>query len=82
MARDRRRIGSRDRQVRQPYNLNATSQAVASAVIAEAWDSVRAHVDIVVAERDRVARAITPLSGFDVAPSHAELLVGWNPAPR
>jgi histidinol-phosphate aminotransferase len=60
--------------VRQPYNLNATSQAVASAVIAEAWDSVRAHVDVVIAERDRVARAIAPLIGFDVAPSHANFL--------
>jgi len=66
--------------VRQPYNLNAVSQAVAAAVLGEAWDVVRERVDLIIAERDRVSRAIARLSGFDVSPSQANFL--WVGTPR
>ncbi|MGA2450528.1 MAG: histidinol-phosphate transaminase [Polyangiaceae bacterium] len=66
--------------VRQPYNLNAVSQAVAAAVVAEAWDVLRERVDLVVAERERVTRAIGRLGGFDVSPSRANFL--WVGTPR
>lgn len=59
---------------RQPYNLSETSQAAAAAVLAEAWDEVRAQVDMVVRERERVAAAARAMPGVDVAPSHANFL--------
>jgi histidinol-phosphate aminotransferase len=65
---------------RQPYNVSATSQAAAAAVLAEAWDEVRAQVDAVVRERERVAAAARALAGVDVAPSHANFL--WVGTPR
>jgi histidinol-phosphate aminotransferase len=60
--------------VRQPFNVSATSQAAAAAVMAEAWDEVRAHVDDVVRERDRVAREIGALPGFAASRSEANFL--------
>lgn len=60
--------------VRQPYNVSATSQAAAAAVLAEAWDEVRAQIDLVVRERERVAAAVRSMAGTDVAPSHANFL--------
>jgi histidinol-phosphate aminotransferase len=60
--------------VRQPYNVSATSQAAAAAVLGEAWDDVRAQVDLVVRERERVAAALRAMPGVDVAPSHANFL--------
>ncbi len=65
---------------RQPFNVSATSQAAASAVLAEAWDEVRSHVDAIVRERERVAVALRDLSGVHVAPSHANFL--WVATPR
>jgi histidinol-phosphate aminotransferase len=60
--------------VRQPFNVSATSQAAAAAVLAEGWDEVRAHVDAVVRERRRVAASVDALSGYEVAPSEANFL--------
>jgi histidinol-phosphate aminotransferase len=65
---------------RQPFNVSATSQAAAAAVLAEAWDDVRSHVAAVVRERERVARAIRELPGFDVVPSQANFV--WVGTPR
>jgi histidinol-phosphate aminotransferase len=65
---------------RQPFNVSATSQAAAAAVIADAWDDVRDHVDEIVRERNRVASALRDLAGVDVAPSHANFL--WIATPR
>lgn len=65
---------------RQPFNVSATSQAAASAVLEDAWDDVRAMVDEVVRERARVAAAIAALPGFEVTPSDANFL--WVRAPR
>jgi histidinol-phosphate aminotransferase len=59
---------------RQPFNVSATTQAAAAAVLAEAWDEVRSHVADVVRERDRVAREIGALSGFAASPSEANFL--------
>jgi histidinol-phosphate aminotransferase len=66
--------------VRQPYNVSATSQAAAAAVLAEAWTEVRAEVDEVVRERSRVAGVIAGWEGFDVPGSDANLL--WVGTPR
>jgi histidinol-phosphate aminotransferase len=66
--------------VRQPFNVSATSQAAAAAVLAEAWDAVRAQVGEVIHERSRVASAIAQWPGFDVTPSDANFL--WVGTPR
>lgn len=65
---------------RQPFNVAATSQAAAAAVLAEAWDDVQAHVASVVRERERVAAALGELQGVDVTPSQANFL--WVGTPR
>jgi histidinol-phosphate aminotransferase len=65
---------------RQPFNVSATSQAAAVAVLGEAWDAVRAHVESVVRERERVATAARALPGVDVPPSHANFI--WLGTPR
>jgi histidinol-phosphate aminotransferase len=66
--------------IRQPFNVSATSQAAAAAVLAEAWSEVRAQVDTVVRERARVAGAIASWAGFEVVPSEANFL--WVGTPR
>jgi histidinol-phosphate aminotransferase len=65
---------------RQPFNVPATSQAAAAAVLADAWDEVRAHVASVVRERERVAGALAALPGLEVTASHANFL--WLGTPR
>jgi histidinol-phosphate aminotransferase len=65
---------------RQPFNVSATSQAAAAAVLAEAWDDVREHVAVVVRERGRVTEAIRGMAGFDVPPSGANFV--WVGTPR
>ncbi len=67
--------------VRQPFNVSATSQAAAAAVLDEAWESLRAQVAVVVAERERVASAIGALPGCDVTPSRANFLWITTPWP-
>jgi histidinol-phosphate aminotransferase len=66
--------------VRQPFNVSATSQAAAAAVLAEAWDDVRAHVEAVVRERERVSAEIGAMAGYEVVPSRANFL--WLGTPR
>jgi histidinol-phosphate aminotransferase len=60
--------------VRQPYNVSATSQAAAAAVLMEGWSEVREQVKAVVRERERVAEALRANGGFDVTPSDANFL--------
>jgi histidinol-phosphate aminotransferase len=60
--------------VRQPFNVPATSQAAAAAVLAEGWDEVQEHVASVVRERERVAAALDALTGLQVTPSQANFL--------
>jgi histidinol-phosphate aminotransferase len=66
--------------VRQPFNVSATSQAAAGAVLRDAWPDVSAHVARVVLERDRVSREIGALGGFVVTPSAANFV--WVKTPR
>jgi histidinol-phosphate aminotransferase len=65
---------------RQPFNVPATTQAAAAAVLAEAWDDVTAHVASVVRERERMAGALRAMPGIDVTPSDANFL--WLATPR
>ncbi len=59
---------------RQPFNVSATSQAAASAVLSEAWAEVQAQVAMVVGERERLAGELRRLPGVDVTPSQANFL--------
>lgn len=65
---------------RQPFNVSATSQAAASAVLADAWSEVRAHVDAVVRERERVSAELRSMPGVDVVPSRANFV--WMATAR
>ncbi|MBX3233462.1 MAG: histidinol-phosphate transaminase [Labilithrix sp.] len=60
--------------VRQPFNVSATSQAAAAAVLEEAWDDVQKDVARVVAARAEVAAAIAALPGWGVTPSGANFV--------
>jgi histidinol-phosphate aminotransferase len=65
---------------RQPFNISATSQAAAAAVLAEAWGEVRAHVAGIIEERDRLAAALREIPGVDLVPSDANFL--WVATPK
>lgn len=65
--------------VRQPFNLSATSQAAAAAVLDDAWDELRADVARVTASRTVLARALSEIDGFVVTPSAANFL--WVKTP-
>ena len=67
--------------VRQPFNLSATSQAAAAAVLEEAWDEVLADVRRVVAARAELTAAIESLDGFVVTPSSANFIWVRTPGP-
>jgi len=64
---------------RQPFNVSATSQIAAAAVLEDAWDEVQASVASVVAAREQLAAAIAALEGFSVTPSAANFL--WVKTP-
>ncbi len=66
---------------RQPFNVSATSQAAAAAVLEDAWDDVQAGVAQVVAERERLAASIGALEGFSVSASAANFLWVKTPIP-
>ncbi|MDB4934865.1 MAG: Histidinol-phosphate aminotransferase [Labilithrix sp.] len=66
---------------RQPFNVSATSQAAAAAVLEDAWDEVQAGVARVVAAREKLAAAIAQLEGFVVTPSAANFLWVKTPIP-
>ena len=66
---------------RQPFNVSATSQIAAAAVLEDAWDAVQASVASVVVEREKLAAAITQLEGFSVTPSAANFLWVKTPVP-
>jgi len=66
---------------RQPFNVSATSQVAAVAVLEEAWDEVQASVASVVAARERLAAAVAQLEGFSVTPSGANFLWVKTPGP-
>ena len=60
--------------VRQPYNVNALSQAAAKVVLSHGA-LVREQAGLIVKERDRVARALSALPGLTVFPSDANFLL-------
>jgi histidinol-phosphate aminotransferase len=64
---------------RQPFNVSATSQIAAAAVLEDAWDEVQAGVARVVAARERLSAAIAALEGFSVTPSAANFV--WVKTP-
>jgi len=64
---------------RQPFNVSATSQVAAAAVLEEAWDEVQAGVTRVVAAREKLSAAIDALEGFRVTPSAANFV--WVKTP-
>jgi histidinol-phosphate aminotransferase len=59
---------------RQPFNVSATSQAAAAAVLRDAWPAVREHVASVVAERERVAGELGRLQGLTPLPTEANFV--------
>jgi histidinol-phosphate aminotransferase len=59
---------------RQPFNVSATSQAAALAVVRDAWEEVGAHVAFVTSERERVTREIGQARGVAVMPSEANFV--------
>jgi histidinol-phosphate aminotransferase len=64
---------------RQPFNVSATSQIAAAAVLEDAWDEVQAGVARVVAAREKLSAAIAALEGFSVTPSAANFV--WVKTP-
>ncbi len=64
---------------RQPFNVSATSQMAAAAVLEDAWDALQAEVERVVGARDELAAALSGLDGFTVTPSAANFL--WVRTP-
>jgi len=60
--------------VRQPFNVSATSQAAAVAVLTGAWPAVEGEIARVVRERARVSAEIARVPGFTVTPSAANFL--------
>jgi histidinol-phosphate aminotransferase len=73
-------VGALDK-VRQPFNMAATSQAAAAAVLRDAWEPLREHVAFVVAERERVAGAVASMRGVRALPSEANFLWLETDAP-
>lgn len=67
--------------VRQPFNLSATSQAAATAVLENGWGAIEELVATVRSERARVSSTVAALEGFSVAPSDANFLWVGTPAP-
>jgi len=61
--------------VRPPYNLGTLPQLAAALAIERFRGALSSHVAEVVAERERMARAIAALDGIEVFPSEANLLL-------
>jgi histidinol-phosphate aminotransferase len=59
--------------VRLPYNVPVPSQRAAALVLRDLGDEIARLVEVVCAERDRLAAGLRAL-GCDVAPSHANFL--------
>jgi histidinol-phosphate aminotransferase len=66
-------VGEIDK-VRQPFNLSATSQAAAAAVLEDAWDDVQKDVDRIVRARAELASAVAEIDGCSVTPSAANFV--------
>lgn len=66
--------------VRQPFNVSATSQVAAAAVLEEAWDDVQSDVRRVVTAREALSKALSDL-GLVVTPSGANFVWVKTPGP-
>jgi histidinol-phosphate aminotransferase len=66
---------------RQPFNVSATSQAAATAVLHDGWEGVVRLTEQVRRERSRMAEEIGKIAGFAVTPSDANFLWVKTPAP-
>jgi histidinol-phosphate aminotransferase len=66
--------------VRQPFNLSATSQAMATAIVQGGWGEVEAMVRRVRAERARLEGMLRALPGVEVTPSQANFV--WAEVSR
>jgi histidinol-phosphate aminotransferase len=60
--------------VRLPYNMNSVAQVLGKLAVTELLPEIRGIVATVVAERERVSRALGELSGITVTPSQANFL--------
>jgi len=60
--------------VRLPYNMNSVAQALGTLAVTELFPEIQRIVATVVAERERVSRALGELSGIAVTPSQANFL--------
>ena len=67
--------------VRQPFNVSATSQAAAAAVLEDAWEELQEDVARVVRARYALTAAVSALDGFVVTPSSANFLWIKTPVP-
>lgn len=60
--------------VRQPYNVNAVSQAAAKIVL-DRWDIFRRQIEEIMSERDRLAAKLKEIPGLEVYPSLANFVM-------
>ena len=60
--------------VRQPFNVSATSQVAAAAVMRDAWTPVLEHVEEVRRERERIVAAMRAIEGVTPLPTHANFV--------
>ncbi len=68
--------------VRQPYNVNALTQATARLALTELKPTLDQHVQAVVTERTRLTEALSNIPGLTVHPSHANFLVVQSPKAK
>ncbi len=61
--------------VRPPYNLGALPQLAAALALERFRSALFAHVEEIIAERERLAQALSMLPGVEVFPSSANLLL-------
>jgi len=73
-------VGALDK-VRQPFNVSASSQAIATAVLRDAGGEISAHVASIIAERERVSGEIAAMGRFTVTPSAANFVWVKTPNP-
>jgi histidinol-phosphate aminotransferase len=59
---------------RQPFNVSATSQAGATAVLRDAWGVVKEHVAAIVGERERVVVEMRRMRGIEPLPTEANFV--------
>ncbi len=64
--------------VRQPFNLSATSQAAAAAVLEDAWEPVCVQATETIRERARMIRELEQIDGVRPNPSAANFVWVWT----